>query len=131
MTATATTYSRNKRISSFYGNEEFSDFMYDFVNKSPPKGFVYVDCDGILRNHLTEKIGILEVKKMCGQPTYAQTKTWEVFNGFFSTGHFQNYQYVGFFLLVFENTCFHDGRAKLNGQEITSEGFEMFLRINF
>jgi hypothetical protein len=136
MFSTKTAYPSVGRKTPFYGNEEFSDFMYGY-QKEANNGFTYCDIDSVLRNYHKETIGILEIKKMNGKMTVCQDLTFNVIHEFLKTGNCGNWKYVGFFLLQFSHTNWQDSEAvtmtDLKGHKaiMTEERFKYFLNRYF
>jgi hypothetical protein len=84
-----------------------------------------------LRNHEKRVFALLEIKCRQSELSYAQRKTFGEIDTFLRRGVSPDWTYLGFNLLQFENTGFHDGRAKLNGHLIDEHDFTMWLKINF
>jgi hypothetical protein len=118
-------YSRTERLTAFTGNEGFSEFMYSFRSDAN-RGFTFIDIDTILRNHERQTFALLEIKCKAAPLSYAQSKIFNEMDEFLRRG-----VCCGFFVLQFENTSFDNGKAFLNGQEITGDDFRTFLKINF
>ena len=125
-----TEYSRTERLTRFTGNEGFSDFMYKF-RQDANKGFTFIDIDTIVRNYEKQTFALLEIKCKQASLSYAQQKTFNEMDEFLRRGSCCGWTYIGFHLLQFENTSFDNGKAFLNGQEITGDDFRTFLKINF
>lgn len=123
-------YSRTQRLTPFTGNEGFSDFMYKFRVEAN-HGFTFIDIDTILRNYEKQTFALLEIKCKQAPLSYAQSKIFKEIDFFLRRGVSNGWTYVGFYLLQFENTSFETGKAFLNGQEVTSDDFKTWLKINF
>lgn len=123
-------YSRAEKLTPYIGNEGFSKFMYKFRVEAND-GFTFIDIDTILRNYEKQTFALLEVKCKQAGLSYAQKKIFNEIDAALRRGMGDGWQYLGFYILQFENTSFDDGKAWLNGQEITGEDFKMWLRINF
>jgi hypothetical protein len=123
-------YSRAEKLTRFTGNEGFSDFMYKFRVEAN-NGFTFVDIDTILRNYTKQTFALLEVKCKQAPLSYAQGKIFNEIDAALRRGMGDGWQYLGFYILQFENTSFDDGKAWINGTEISGDEFKMWLRINF
>jgi hypothetical protein len=123
-------YSRTHRLTSFTGEEGFSNFMYAYRDECNV-GFTYVNFDAIIRNYHKKTFALLEIKCKQAPLSYAQGKIFNEIDAALRRGMGDGWQYLGFYILQFENTSFDDGKAFLNGQEITGDEFKMWLRINF
>ncbi|MBL7816002.1 MAG: hypothetical protein JNL70_13380 [Saprospiraceae bacterium] len=125
-----TNFSRTERLTRFTGNEGFSDFMYKFRVEAND-GFTFIDIDTILRNHKRQTFALLEIKCKAAPLSYAQGKIFNEIHEFLKRGSCCGWTYVGFYLLQFENTSFENGKAFLNGTEVSEGDFRTWLKINF
>lgn len=83
-------------------------------------GFLITDLDFILYNYNTKRIMLLEIKTR-----NAELKTWQknIFTNlskWISRGIDDNWTFLGFHIIKFENTFFNDGKVYFDG-EVSSE----------
>jgi hypothetical protein len=123
-------YSRAEKLTPYVGNVGFSQFMYKFRVEAN-SGFTFVDIDTILRNYEKQTFALMEVKCKQSPLSYAQKKIFNEIDQALRRGTGDGWTYVGFYVLSFENTSFDDGKAFINGQEISGDEFKLWLRINF
>lgn len=126
-------YSRTQRQTPYTGAslDDFSKLMYGYSDKAN-EGFTFTDIDGILRNHKKKTLAVIEVKTRGAVLTYSQTKTFNEFDKILRKGAMDTaWTYIGFYLIVFENTSFANGRAWINGKEATEKQFIDFLSKRF
>tara|TARA_R110000824_G_scaffold368468_1_gene557791 strand:- start:78 stop:473 length:396 start_codon:yes stop_codon:yes gene_type:complete len=77
-------------------------------------GFVVFDVDFIFSNYIKKTIMIIEEKTHNGECGFAQKKFLELLNKIFKEGCDKtNYDYKGYYTVVFENECFDDGKCYL------------------
>jgi uncharacterized protein YuzB (UPF0349 family) len=109
------------------GINDFSEFMYQY-SRYANKGFTYTDIDGVLRNYTKKSVALLEIKCKNAQLTYCQTCIQSEFNTWLTIGTAASgWAYHGYHSLVFENTCFENGKAWLNGEIVTEFEFISWL----
>jgi len=92
-------------------------------------GFSASDLDFILWNWKTKKVMMLEIKTRNSYPRKGQKLMWQNINKWIKKGINDNWIYLGFHLIQFENTNFNDGRCFLNKKEITQEELIKFLSL--
>ena len=97
---------------------EFSGWVRQNLPDSST-GYMVTDIDYFVRNYKTKKIAILEVKTRGSRMPEFQRRGFEDLGRWITQGIDQGWQYMGFYLLVFEKTSFADGRAWLNGIQIS------------
>lgn len=99
---------------------EFSQWVRSKLPDSST-GFSASDLDFILWNWKSKKIMMLEIKTRNSYPRKGQKIMWKLINKWIKNGISDNWQYYGFNLIVFENTCFEDGKCYFNNKEITEQ----------
>jgi len=90
-------------------------------------GFLVSDLDFILFNYKTKKIMLLEIKTRGIYPKTWQGKLFNNLDKWIKNGIDKDWQYLGFYLLRFENTFFMDGKCFLRDKEISEEELITFL----
>lgn len=93
-------------------------------NKLPntSTGQTVTDLDFIFKNHKTKQIMMLEVKTRNASLKKHQQITFSEISHFLRLGYAtSDWRYYGFHLLVFERTCFADGKAFLDNKQITEQ----------
>ncbi len=90
-------------------------------------GFLVSDLDFILSNYKTKKIMFLEIKTRMTLLRDWQSILFENIGKWISIGIDQSWQYLGFHIIMFENTFFNDGKVYLNNKEITEKDLIEFL----
>lgn len=93
-------------------------------------GFLASDLDFILENYKTKKIMLLEIKTR-----NTELKTWQkiLFNkidSWLRKGIDNDWQYLGFNVVKFENTFFNDGKCYFNDKEVTEKELSYLLSLN-
>ena len=92
-------------------------------------GFSASDLDFILWNWKTKKIMFLEIKTRNSKPRTGQKIMWKNINKWIIKGIDNNWTYLGFNLIQFENTNFEDGKCFLNYKEIKEKQLINFLSL--
>lgn len=117
--------------------DKFSDLMYSF-RPSANAGFIVNDLDFIFENYLTNTIAIFEVKTRAASLSYSQAKQIPFIDALLRAGVKETgINYLGFFVLTFENSCFDDGLAwiekPLTGQKsiVSERQFFDFIQKHF
>jgi hypothetical protein len=92
-------------------------------------GFMVSDLDFILYNYKTKKIMLLEIKTR-----NTQLKTWQniLFNNlakWIAAGIDDDWEFLGFHIIIFQHTFFNDGKAYLDNKEITECELINFLTL--
>jgi hypothetical protein len=82
-------------------------------------GYMVSDLDFILYNYKTKQIMLVEVKTR-----NAELKTWQynMFNNiekWLEKGIDSDWNFLGFHVIQFENTCFEDGKCFFDNKETT------------
>jgi hypothetical protein len=90
-------------------------------------GYWVSDLDFILYNVKTKKLMFLEVKTRNSPPKWFQKTMWKSIHNWIRKGIDDDWTYLGFNLITFENTVFNDGRCFLNGKEISELELKEFL----
>lgn len=98
--------------------------LNDWTRKKLPEssetGFTVNDIDLVLRNYKTKKIMLLEIKCQMAVLTLSQSQIKMLFDKVLNNGlPKEGWQYLGFHLLQFEKTFFHDGKVFFDGKEKT------------
>ena len=94
-------------------------------------GFMASDIDFYLFNYKTKNHALVEIKTYTGQlkrwqdEMYARLGKW-IDEG----GRKEGWNYIGFFLIKFENKDFTDGKVFLNGKESTEDEIKEILSLN-
>lgn len=92
-------------------------------------GFRVSDLDFVLCNVDTKKIMLLEIKTRNSKPRNWQRELWTLMNKWVKKGIDDDWQYLGFNLIQFENTCFTDGNVYLNYEKITEADLIEYLSL--
>jgi hypothetical protein len=90
-------------------------------------GFSVSDLDFILWNWKTKKVMMLEIKTRNSYPRKGQKMMWRNINKWIKKGIDDDWTYLDFNLITFENTNFEDGKCFLNNNEIKEEELIEFL----
>jgi hypothetical protein len=83
-------------------------------------GFMASDLDFILQNYQTKKIMLLEIKTRNSDLKNWQKRLFKNIHTWIANGINDNWQYLGFHVIQFENTNFNDGRVYFD-YKISSE----------
>jgi len=81
-------------------------------------GFSASDLDFIIWNWKTKKLMFLEIKTKSAICRKGQKMMWSNLHKWIGKGISDDWTYLGFHLIVFENTFFHDGKCYLDNKEI-------------
>jgi len=106
--------------------------MSDWIREKLPDsnfGYMVSDLDFILQNYKTKKVMLIEVKTRKSDCKIWQKKLFKNINNWLKKGIDENWQYLGFHLIQFENTCFKDGKSFFDYKEITEN--ELIKKLNF
>jgi len=108
------------------GDLKFSQWIRDNLPDSS-FGFMVTDLDFILYNYNTKKIMLLELKMR-----NANLKKWQenIFNNlskWIKKGIDNDWTYLGFNIIKFQNQFFNDGDCYLNNRKITEIELKLFL----
>jgi len=74
-------------------------------------GFLVTDLDFIMYNFNTKKIMLLEIKTRNSQPKKWQRRIFQDLARWIKNGIDSDWEFLGFHLIVFENTFFDDGKC--------------------
>lgn len=117
--------------------DKFSELMYSYRSKAN-FGFVLNDCDFFLQNYSTNTLAIIEVKTKQASLSKSQAINFPLIDKTFEAGApFTGVNYLGYYVLTFENLCFDDGRATMEylrtgyKAEIDQTRFFNFLSKHF
>lgn len=83
-------------------------------------GFMVSDLDFIIQNYKTKKIMLLEIKTRNTDLKYWQSNLFNNLDKWIKRGIDNDWRYLGFHIIKFENTCFNDGQVYFDG-ELKSE----------
>ena len=92
-------------------------------------GYAASDLDFILWNWKTNKIMLLEIKTHNRTIKTYQKIMFNLLNKWIKKGVDDDWTYLGFHLIVFENTSFEDGKCFLNNKEISEIELINFLSL--
>lgn len=107
-------------------NLKFNNWVREKLPDSST-GFCASDFDFFLWNWKTKKLMILEVKQNEKKIATFQRIMWQNLNRWIKKGIDENWKFYEYHLLTFENEDFSDGKAWLDGYEITEkEAIEYF-----
>ena len=130
-----TTQRNQPRIGA--STDKFSELMYSYRSKAN-FGFILNDCDFFLQNYSTNTLAVLEVKTKQANLSASQKFNFPLIDRTLEAGApLTGVNYVGFFILTFENYCFDDGQATMEylrtgyKATITQQRFFNFLNRNF
>lgn len=106
----------------------FHDWIRDNCPK-PETHYTVFDVDIVLRNHETCKLMFIEQKIFGGTVSEYEKCTIDDIKKFIVAGiyFFVGWEFLGYHIVVFEKTCFDDGKCWLDGKEITEAEMEKFL----
>ncbi len=98
-------------------------------NKLPDSatGYSVTDLDFVLWNYKTKCVMIIEVKTRNTLPRTGQKIMFHHLHRWISNGIDKGWKYLGFHLIVFENTNFQDGKCWLDHKETTEQDLIKFL----
>ena len=88
-------------------------------------GYVATNIDYLWRNYNTGRWMLLEEKRYGRKPKYYQQQLFDLLN--WCAKHHP--LFMGFYMLIFENTSPDDGTISLNGKEVTKDELIKFLRM--
>lgn len=92
-------------------------------------GFSVSDLDFVLWNWKTKKVMLLEIKTRGSQPKKNQLEMWRNLHKWIGKGIDNDWNYLGFHLVVFENTNFEDGKCCLDHNVISEKELIEFLSL--
>jgi len=92
-------------------------------------GFAVSDLDFVLWNWRSNKLMLLEIKTRGAKPKRFQKMQWARINSWINKGIQSDWVYLGFHLIVFENTSFEDGKCFLDNKEISEPELIDFLSL--
>jgi len=90
-------------------------------------GFLVTDLDFILYNYNTKKIILLEIKTHNALLKYWQQSIFRQLAKWIKQGIDNEWLFLGFHIIRFENTFFNDGKVYLDNIETTEENIKNFL----
>lgn len=88
-------------------------------------GFITTNIDYIWKNYKTGKWMIIEEKRHNSKPKDWQIKIFDMINWCAK----YHKDYLGFYIITFENTSPEDGKIYLNEKEITTDELLTFLKM--
>jgi hypothetical protein len=89
-------------------------------------GFIATNIDYMWQNYKTGRWMLIEEKRHGRKPAKWQVGMFKILN--WCAKHHPHF--VGFFVIIFENTSPDDGKIWINGKEITKEKLIEFLCMN-
>jgi len=92
-------------------------------------GFIVSDLDFIFENYKTKKIMLTEIKTRNSKLKLWQRILYENLDRWIKKGIDNDWQYLGFHTITFENTFFNDGKCFLDSKEISEQ--ELILKLSF
>ena len=92
-------------------------------------GFLVSDLDFILCNYKTKKVMLLEIKTHNKEQSLWQKILFANLDKWIMKGIYPNWQYLGFHIIMFENTNFNDGLVFFDNEEITEK--ELIYQLSF
>jgi len=117
-----------KEITNFR-NLYFSNWVREKLPDSST-GYSASDLDFILWNWKTKKIMLIELKTRMSYPRKGQKMMWNLLHNWIKNGIDNDWKYLGFNLIQFENSGFEDGKCFLNGCEISENELIHILSFN-
>ncbi len=90
-------------------------------------GFLVSDLDFIMENYKTKNLMLLEVKTRNADLKEWQRRLFENLDRWLKKGIDEDWTYLGFHTLKFENTCFADGKCFFDNKQITEEKLKELL----
>ncbi len=94
-------------------------------------GFWVSDIDFVFVNSKKRTLMLLELKQHGKNLRPFQSELLNFLDRIIEKGKPENFMYLGYHVLKFQNTCWHDGKAWLDGKEITEKEFIDFIRRYF
>jgi hypothetical protein len=97
-------------------------------------GFEASDVDMILFNYKTKRMAILEIKTHGADMKFWQKDFLNNLSRWIKTGMLaeqDGWKFYGYFFIQFEHTYFDDGKAFLNGKEVTEEELIQKLSLEY
>jgi len=92
-------------------------------------GYMVSDLDFILQNYKTKKVILLEVKTRCSNLKIWQKQLFGNLDKWIANGISEDWQYLGFHLIQFENTCFNDGKCFFDYKSINEK--DLIVKLTF
>lgn len=105
---------------------EFSQWIRDNLPDSS-FGFMVTDLDFILYNYNTKNLMLLEIKTRNTNLRRWQKNIFNNLSRWLESGIDDNWNFLGFNVVKFQNTFFNDGECYLNNQKITEAELKIFL----
>ena len=90
-------------------------------------GYLATDIDFMLYNYKTKKVMFLEIKTRLLEVENWQKGVYRDLNRWIRKGIDNDWIYLGFHKITFENTFFDDGKSFLDNKEISEEELIKFL----
>ena len=90
-------------------------------------GFSASDLDFIFWNWIAKKVMFIEIKSRKKYPKKGQKIMWKNIHKWMLKGIDNDWEYLGFHLIQFENTDFEDGKCYLDKKEIKEKELIDFL----
>lgn len=93
------------------------------------EGFWVTDIDFVLWDKEEKCFMLLEVKQHSGIMRPFQEKIFKLLDKWLRQGVDEDWEYLGYHVIRFENRSFEDGRCWLDGEEVTEEELIDFLSM--
>ena len=107
----------------------FSEWVRENLPNSDT-GWVTSDIDWYMFNYKTKKCCIVETKTRNANLTYTQEQMYSNISKWIGEGSKKDgWNFIGFFLVKFENTFFDDGKVYLNGKESSEVEIKQILSL--
>jgi len=111
----------------FYVDQPLSDWIREKL-PLPQDGYGVTDVDLALYNWRTRKFMLLEIKRKMFECKPAQRNFFAMLNKRLrATPTTDDFFYLGFHLITYENTFFHDGKVYLDHIEVSEQELIDFL----
>lgn len=99
---------------------EFSQWVKDRLPDSST-GYMVTDLDFVMQNYKTKKVALVEVKLHNKIIETWQDNVFRFLRDCIRNGKPDGWEFIGYFVIRFENTNFKDGKVYLNGNESSEE----------
>jgi len=112
----------------FYNDVELSDWIREKL-PLPSTGYGVTDVDLALYSWKSNRFMLIEVKKKMFEIKFAQRSFFAMLNKRLrkTPTETDDWEYLGFHLITFENTFFHDGKVFLDHIEVSEQELIDFL----
>ena len=103
-----------------------------WIRKNLPdssSGYLVTDLDFILQNYKTKKIMLLEIKTRKSDLKEWQKRLFRNLHRWIDKGIDNDWEYLGFHIVQFENTCFADGKCFFDYKNINEK--DLITKLTF